>query len=166
MQSALSPTSIASPAAAVVILPQPTRARGGFSTFVFVRVYLCGIYVPFGRHGFHTHPPPPLPLPPPPPPPPPPPFGTIIQMFRSSLRLLRRPHQRRQTTTFLTLPPPTNLFSSGNKAFSKQSFAAAEACYSRAAALQPSQPLALSNRALAVMNQGGRNQEALKVRLP
>ena len=55
----------------------------------------------------------------------------------------------------------THPFSPGNTAFSKQSFAVAEACYSRACILDPKQPLALSNRALAVMNQG-RNQEALK----
>jgi hypothetical protein len=52
--------------------------------------------------------------------------------------------------------------STGNAAFSKQSFDVAEACYSRASALEPKQPLAVSNRALAVMNQG-RNDEALKV---
>jgi len=50
----------------------------------------------------------------------------------------------------------------GNAAFSKQSFSVAEACYSRASVLEPKQPLALSNRALAVMNQG-RSEEALKV---
>lgn len=59
-------------------------------------------------------------------------------------------------------PPTPYSFSPGNTAFAKQSYAVAEACYSRACALDPKQPLALSNRALAVMNQG-RNQEALKV---
>jgi tetratricopeptide (TPR) repeat protein len=53
-------------------------------------------------------------------------------------------------------------FFTGNAAFSKQSYAVAEACYARACSLDPKQPLALSNLALAVMNQG-RDDEALKV---
>lgn len=57
----------------------------------------------------------------------------------------------------------SQILSAGNTAFSKQSFAVAEACYARACISDPKQPLALSNRALAVMNQG-RNDEAMKVR--
>jgi hypothetical protein len=63
---------------------------------------------------------------------------------------------------FTASAPAHNSVSSGNAAFAKQSYAVAEACYIRACALDPKQPLALTNRALAVMNQG-RNQEALKV---
>lgn len=86
----------------------------------------------------------------------------------SGLRVLPRPHQCRQLPLPQHAPPlppitlPLSTLFAGNAAFSKQSFAIAEACYARASASDPKQPLAISNRALAVMNQG-RNDEAMKL---